>query len=101
VVTKRCRLPWLTDSAIAPSYMNPNAGGGRELRGLSVNEYSCAHGAQINLRDLTSYLTSGGNWEGHKSNDFHSFLSSLLNLLYFYTGQKMSRTHRGLVALFR
>jgi hypothetical protein len=36
---------------IAPSYMSPNArvrmGGG-----LSY-EYSCAHGAQINFRDLT------------------------------------------------
>jgi hypothetical protein len=25
--------------------------------GVSANEYSCAHGAQINFRDLTSYLS--------------------------------------------
>ncbi len=25
--------------------------------GVSANEYSCAHGAQINFGDLTSYLT--------------------------------------------
>ncbi len=39
---------------IAPSYMNPNAGGG-ELRGLSqwVQLYT---GAQINFGDLTPYL---------------------------------------------
>ncbi len=39
---------------IAPSYMSPNAGG---IRGLAANEYSCAHGAQINFGDLTPYLT--------------------------------------------
>jgi hypothetical protein len=27
--------------------------------GVSANEYSCAHGAQINFRDLTPYLTYG------------------------------------------
>ncbi len=45
---------------IAPSYMSQNAGGGGRglLRcGVSANEYSCAHGAQINFGDLTSYLT--------------------------------------------
>ncbi len=54
-VTKKCRLSWLP---IEPSYMIPNAGGGRGLRG-SANEYSCAHGAQINFGDLTPYLTYG------------------------------------------
>ncbi len=40
-----------------PSYMSPNAGGwGEELRRLSQWEL-CAHGAQINFRDLTPYLT--------------------------------------------
>jgi hypothetical protein len=34
--------------------MNPNAGkGGGGGRGASDNEYSCAHGAQINFGDLT------------------------------------------------
>jgi hypothetical protein len=28
--------------------------------GDSVNEYTCVHGAQINLGDLTPYLTYGG-----------------------------------------
>jgi hypothetical protein len=25
--------------------------------GVSANEYSCAHGAQINFEDITPYLT--------------------------------------------
>jgi hypothetical protein len=42
---------------IASSYMSPNGGmGGGRLRGLSANEYSCAHGAQENFGDLTPYL---------------------------------------------
>jgi hypothetical protein len=36
--------------------MSPNAGGGGRC-GISANEYSCAHGAQINFGDLTPYLT--------------------------------------------
>ncbi len=37
--------------------MSPNAGmwGGGGC-GFSANEYSCAHGAQINFGDLTPYL---------------------------------------------
>jgi hypothetical protein len=31
-VTKRCRLSWMTNSALV---LSPNAGGGVELRGLS------------------------------------------------------------------
>ncbi len=51
-VTKRCRLFWLTNSALV--YMSPNAanagdgGGGGGVCGVSVNEYSYAHEAQIN-----------------------------------------------------
>ncbi len=43
---------------IVPSYVSPNAGvgGGGGCR-VSANEYSCAHGAQINFGDLTPYLT--------------------------------------------
>ncbi len=37
--------------------MRPNAGWGRGVAGVSANEYSCAHGAQINFGDLTPYLT--------------------------------------------
>jgi hypothetical protein len=32
---------------------------GRGVFGVSVNEFSCAHGVQINLGDLTPYLTYG------------------------------------------
>jgi hypothetical protein len=36
--------------------MREGGGGGC---GVSTNEYSCAHGAQINFADLTAYLTYG------------------------------------------
>ncbi len=42
---------------IAPSCMSPNAGRGGGGCGVSANEYSCAHGEQINFEDLTPYLT--------------------------------------------
>ena len=45
-VIKRCRLSWLTNSALV---YEPNANDG--------NEFSCAHEAQINFGDLTLYLT--------------------------------------------
>ncbi len=38
--------------------MSPNGGGGGEGDcGFSANDYSCAHGAQINFGDLTPYST--------------------------------------------
>ena len=52
VVTKRCRLSWLTNNALV---YEPKCGGGGF--GASADEYSCAHGAQINFGDLTPYLT--------------------------------------------
>ncbi len=53
-VTKRCRLSWLTNSALV---REPKCGGwGVRLRGLSQWE-SCAHGGQINCEYLTPYLT--------------------------------------------
>ncbi len=51
-VSKRCRLSWLTNSALV---YEPKCGGW--ICGVSANEYSCAHGAQINFGDLTPYLT--------------------------------------------
>ncbi len=36
--------------------MSPKLGGGGGC-GVSANEYRCAHGAQINVGDLTPYLT--------------------------------------------
>ena len=47
--------------AIAPSYMSPNAVGGG-CCGVSANEYSCAHGSQINFGDLIPYLTYDLYW---------------------------------------
>jgi len=45
-VTKRCRLSWLTNTALV-----------YEPYGALANEYSCAHGANINYGDLTPFLT--------------------------------------------
>ncbi len=53
-VTKRCRLSWLTNSTLV---YEPKCGGESWSCGVSANEYSCAHGAQINFGDLTPYLT--------------------------------------------
>jgi hypothetical protein len=39
--------------------MGPNEGVQGLDCGASANEYSCAHGAQINFGDITPYLTSG------------------------------------------
>ncbi len=47
-VTKRCPLSWLTKSALL---YEPRG------CGVSANEYSCAHGAQVNFGDLTPYFT--------------------------------------------
>jgi hypothetical protein len=56
-VTKRC-LHWLTNSALAfePKF---GGGGGEGVCRISANEFSCAHGAQINFGDLTPNLTYG------------------------------------------
>ncbi len=55
-VTKRCRLSWLTNSALV---IEPKCEGRGELCGISqlVQQY---RGAQINFGDLTPYLTYGG-----------------------------------------
>jgi hypothetical protein len=47
-VTRKCRLSWLTNSALV---YEPKWGGGGGYR-FSANEYGCAHGAQINFGDL-------------------------------------------------
>ncbi len=53
-VTKRCRLSWLTNSALA--YEPQMVEGGSCW--VSANKYSCAHGTQIiNFGDLSPYLT--------------------------------------------
>ncbi len=46
-------ISWLTNSALV---YEPKFGGWGGC-GVLDNEYSCAHGAQINFGDLTSYLT--------------------------------------------
>ncbi len=38
--------------------MTPHTGGGGDC-GVSANEYSCTHGAQMNFGDLAPYLTYG------------------------------------------
>jgi hypothetical protein len=54
-VTKRCRLCWLTNSAL--SYTRPDAG--KRGYGVSANENSCAHRAQINsIFNLCNLATS-------------------------------------------
>ncbi len=53
-VAKRCRLSWLINSAL----VNEPKRGRRGGCGVSANEFSCAHGAEINFGDLiTPYLT--------------------------------------------
>ncbi len=52
-IAKRCRLSWLTNSAL----VYPGGGGGEGGCGISANEYSRSHGAQINFGDLVPYLT--------------------------------------------
>ncbi len=44
---------------ITPAHMSPKAEGGGGCCEVSVNEYSCAHEAQINFGDLTLYLIYG------------------------------------------
>ncbi len=59
--TERCRLSLLTNSALVyePKCVERGDGGGGGC-GVSANEYSFAHGAQINFfEDLTPYLTYG------------------------------------------
>jgi hypothetical protein len=50
-VTKRCHLSWLTNSALV--YEPKCRGGGGGCCGVTANEFTCAHGAQINFCDLT------------------------------------------------
>ncbi len=58
-VTKRCRLSWLTNTAL---YRSPNAGGGGGVAGYQpMSTAACVHGAQINFGDLTPYLTYGAS----------------------------------------
>ncbi len=52
---------------ITPSYISPNGGeGGRCGVSVSVDDNSCALGAQINFGDLTPYLTYGDGVLGKK-----------------------------------
>jgi hypothetical protein len=50
---------WLTNSALVYKPKWGGGGGG----GVSANDYSWAHGAQINFGDLTPYF-SYGKWYG-------------------------------------
>jgi hypothetical protein len=55
-VTKKCRLSWLSIDQNSALIYEPKCGGRGLLCGVSANEYSYAHGAQINFGDLTPYL---------------------------------------------
>ncbi len=67
--------------------MSPNAGGSAGSQ-LSANEYSCAHGAQINFGDLTPYLTYALNtWLNLVHSETYLFLVanvSLMSLLFLF-----------------
>ncbi len=54
-VTKRCRLSWLTNSALVYEPKCGRGEGGGVVCGVSDDEYSCAHGALINSGVLTPY----------------------------------------------
>ncbi len=58
-VTKRCRLSWLTNSALV--YTSPKAGGWLVAgsQPMSKAAHITWHGAQINFGDLSPYLTNG------------------------------------------
>jgi hypothetical protein len=43
---------------------------GRGVAGVSSNDYSCAHGAQVNFGDLTQNLTYG---MGNEPNPYDSY----------------------------
>jgi hypothetical protein len=51
-VTKKCRLSWLTIVTNSALVYEPKFKGGGGGCGVSANENSCAHGAQINFGDL-------------------------------------------------
>jgi hypothetical protein len=47
--------------------MSPNAGGRGEVCKVTANEYTCAHGTQVNFRDLTPYLIINDSANTHLS----------------------------------
>jgi hypothetical protein len=51
----------LTNSALVYESLYAGEWGGGGCCGVQANEYSCAHGAQINFGDLPPYLTYGLN----------------------------------------
>jgi hypothetical protein len=76
----------MTNSALV---YEPNAAGrGRGVAGVSAKKYSCAHGAQINIGDLTPYFTydSGGQlYETTGPGSQHSYIHVLVGDLYIPT----------------
>jgi hypothetical protein len=63
-VTKRCRLSWLTNSALLLyEYMSPNAGGEGGFCGVPANKYSFAHGAQITLEIYIKCKSTFNLWK--------------------------------------
>ncbi len=77
-VTRRCRLSWLTNSALV---CEPKCWGRGDGCGVSANEYIQLYtGAQINFGDRTSYLTYGPSCEKIKKQRRPAMSSSLTHL---------------------
>jgi hypothetical protein len=58
----RCRLSLLFNSALVYEPKNAGAGGGGCR--VSANEFSSAHGAKINFRDLTPLIYGSNSRRG-------------------------------------
>jgi hypothetical protein len=56
VASKKLKYKTRDNKEMSSIVNEPECGGGGGF-GVSANEYNCAHGAQINLGDLTPYLT--------------------------------------------
>ncbi len=66
---------------IACSYMTQMRGKGGGSCGVSANEYSCTHGAQIKFGDLTPYLTYA--WTVRAANHYKLTLPVLDHRFHF------------------
>ncbi len=77
-ITQRCRLSWLTNSALV--YEAKMQGDGRGVEGSQPMSTAAHRGAHINFGDLTPYLTyvlivlrhgfggGGGGWKADERN---------------------------------
>ncbi len=92
-VIQRCRLSWLTNSDLL--YESKCGGGVGEVAGsMSTAVYIKWHGAQINLGDLTPYLTCGARY-GQKiwmcRDSLESLLTSVFGRVRFSSAYSLTR----------